>query len=147
MRTSRRARRTGERGAVAVEFALIFPLLALIVFAIIQYGLYFWAMQGGASAAREAARKAAVGAPASCTDFRNQVKSNVDAMDTSGFTATRTFTSTPAKVGDDVDVKVSFNSIDLGFPFVPFINNGYVEERATARVETLPTSTTVGNCS
>lgn len=143
-----RARRRGDRGAVAVEFALVFPFLVLIVFAIIQYGFYFWAMQGGASAAREAARKAAVGMPTSCTDFSNQVKENVDAMESGNFKVTRTFASSPAKVGDDVDVTVTFESIDMGFPFVPFISKGLVEERATARVETFEDpANPPGNCS
>ena len=143
-----RERRRREGGAVAVEFALVFPFLVLIVFAIIQYGFYFWAMQGGASAAREAARKAAVGIPTSCTDFSDQVKENVDAMESGNFKVTRTFASSPAKVGDDVDVTVTFHSIDMGFPFVPFISNGYVEERATARVETFEDpANPPGNCS
>ena len=143
-----RARRRGDRGAVAVEFALVFPFLVLIVFAIIQYGFYFWAMQGGASAAREAARKAAVGVPTSCTDFSNQVKENVDSMETGDFKATRTFASSPAKVGDDVDVTVTFKSIDMGFPFVPFIDNGRVQQSATARVESFEDpAAPPGNCS
>ena len=130
-----RVRRRGDSGAVAVEFALIFPLLALIVFAIIQYGFYFWAMQGGASAAREAARKAAVGMPTDCSVFESEVKENVDSMETGDFHATRNFDSSPAAVGDDVDVTVTFKSIDMGFPFVPFIDNGRVQQSATARVE------------
>ena len=138
--------RRREGGAVAVEFALIFPLLAIIVFAIIQYGFYFWAMQGGSAAAREAARKAAVGNPTSCSDFENAVRDNVDAIETGNFSATRTFTSDPAAVGDDVDVTVSFKSIDMGFPFVPFISGGQVSQSATARVETINPTDPPGDC-
>ena len=48
-----RARRD-QQGAVAVEFAMISMLLFIMLFGIIQYGLYFWAAQNGASVAREA---------------------------------------------------------------------------------------------
>jgi Flp pilus assembly protein TadG len=140
------SRRRRDDGAVAVEFALIFPILALIVFAIIQYGFYFWAMQGGSAAAREAARRAAVGQPTSCTDFENQVQANIAAMETGNVQIARTFDNVPVAVGDDVEVSVSFNSIDMGFPFVPFINDGYVSQTATARVDYLPDET-IGNCS
>ena len=43
-----RARRD-QQGAVAVEFAMISLLLFTMLFGIIQYGLYFWAAQNGAS--------------------------------------------------------------------------------------------------
>ncbi len=145
MRRLLRARRRDDRGAVAVEFALVFPLLVLIVFAIIQYGFYFWGMQGGSAAAREAARKAAVGAPTSCADFRDEVEENVEAMSTGSYTAKRTYSSTPVTVGADVDVTVSFQSVDFGFPFVPFINNGKVSQSATARVDYVPDDT-IGDC-
>ena len=37
--------------------------------------------------------------------------------------------------GDFVTVSVSYQTIDLHFPFVPFINNGEVTQTAEARVE------------
>lgn len=146
MRLRPASRRRRDDGAVAVEFALIFPLLAIVVFALIQYGMYFWAMQGGSAAAREAARRAAVGQPTACTEFRTQVRANIDAMETGAVQIKRTFPRTPVQVGDDVEISVSFRSMDFGFPFVPFINNGVVQQKATARVDYLP-DPTIGNCS
>lgn len=141
------ARRRDDDGAVAVEFALIFPLLCVIVFAIIQYGMYFWAMQGGSAAAREAARKAAVGQPVACDAFRTEVSTNVDAIATNTPTITRTFDSATAVVGEDVEVTVTFQSMDFGFPFVPFINNGVVDQSATARLDYIEDpATPPGNC-
>ncbi len=49
-------RRTTHRGAAAVEFALVAPLLFLILFGTIQYGLYFFDAQGTRTGVREAAR-------------------------------------------------------------------------------------------
>jgi Flp pilus assembly protein TadG len=49
-----------ERGAVAVEFAILAPLLVLILFAVIQFGIGLNRIQIYVSAAREGARYAAV---------------------------------------------------------------------------------------
>lgn len=49
-------REHGEQGASAVEFALILPLLLLLVFGIIQFGVVFFEYQGLQASAREGAR-------------------------------------------------------------------------------------------
>ncbi len=56
----------GERGAVAVEFALIFPLLVLILFGIFEFGREYSRLQVFEGAAREGARCAAVAATSDC---------------------------------------------------------------------------------
>jgi len=52
-----------DRGAAAVEFALVFPLLLLIIFGIIDSGRALSAQVTLTEAAREGARLAAVGQP------------------------------------------------------------------------------------
>jgi len=52
-----------DRGAAAVEFALLFPILLLIVFGIIDFGRALNAQITLTQAAREGARLAAVGQP------------------------------------------------------------------------------------
>ena len=54
-------RETDERGASAVEFALVLPLFCMLLFGIVQYGLFFWSAQSAANAARDGARRGAVG--------------------------------------------------------------------------------------
>ena len=54
-------RGTRDRGAAAVEFALVFPLLLLIVFGIIDFGRALNAQITLTQAAREGARLDAVG--------------------------------------------------------------------------------------
>jgi hypothetical protein len=49
-----------QRGAVAVEFALVLPLLLLLVLGGIDWGYYFFVGEIAANAAREGARAAAV---------------------------------------------------------------------------------------
>lgn len=49
-----------EKGASAVEFAFILPLLVLIAFGIVQFGPAFFSVISLTHAAREAVRRAAV---------------------------------------------------------------------------------------
>ena len=112
-------RRRGQQGAAAVEFALVFPIVLILVFATIQWGLYFWADQGGSDAARNAARLSAVGTPTDCTTFKAQVKAPIDKMG-NNFVITRSFTDTDSdgliEVGDTVTVTVD---VRLDRPALP----------------------------
>ncbi len=73
MRRLRRAGRRGRgRGQAMVEFALVFPIFALVVFGIIDVGRYVYVTNAFNQAAREAARYGSVeqwqyGCPASVT--------------------------------------------------------------------------------
>lgn len=49
-------RRRGARGAAAVEFALVMPILFLVMFGILQYGLYFNDSLNTRQGVREGAR-------------------------------------------------------------------------------------------
>jgi Flp pilus assembly protein TadG len=53
-------RRRAQRGAVAVEFALILPILLLLVLGIIEFGFGYHAWDATQNAAREGARLGAV---------------------------------------------------------------------------------------
>ena len=52
--------RIGEKGAAAVEFAIILPLLVLIVFGTMEFALLMFNKQVITNAAREGARKAII---------------------------------------------------------------------------------------
>ena len=149
------SRRRSADGVIAVEFALVMMPLLVLVFGLIQYGLYFWAMQGGSDIARNAARIAAVDdvGTYSCAAFRTDVRDQINGLTGSGSTATITRTyvdsATPAgvSIGDKVTVSVSFKSVDLHFPFVPFIHDGVVTSSGTARVDYVRTLTPPASCS
>jgi Flp pilus assembly protein TadG len=57
-RLSLRRRSTSERGAELIEFALVFPLLLLVVLGIIDFGFLFQRYEVLTNAAREGARVA-----------------------------------------------------------------------------------------
>jgi Flp pilus assembly pilin Flp len=52
---------SGEEGAAAVEFALLLPLLVLLLFGLIEFGFAFSTRIQATNAAREGARRAVVG--------------------------------------------------------------------------------------
>ena len=54
--TSTGRKRRSERGVAAVEFALVLPLLLLIVLGIIDFGIAYTNYEGVISGTREAAR-------------------------------------------------------------------------------------------
>jgi Flp pilus assembly protein TadG len=148
--SERRSLRRTERGAAAVEFALVVVPLLVIVFGIVQYGFYFWAMQGGADIARDAARRAATGTPVTCADFKSAVQGKVNSLVGTGKVVTikRTFDQnatlsrtnpTDVVVNDTVRVQVTFKGYDFHFPFVPFVRDGIVSSTADARVEYVTT--------
>jgi len=56
----RRSPRHDERGAAAVEFAMILPLLIVLVFGIVQFSIAYNRQQGLHAAAREGARIASL---------------------------------------------------------------------------------------
>jgi Flp pilus assembly protein TadG len=142
----------GERsrtdyGAAAVEFALVCIIFLTLVFGIIQYSMYFWSTQSGSAAAREAARRAAVG-DQSCAALNTAAQSNVQ-LEAGTVTATRQYyavgddsfsAAIAPTVGSNVRVTISYDVIDFGFPFIPFAS-GAVSTDAVARVEnTTPSS-------
>ena len=53
--------RTAQDGAIAVEFALVFPVFLLVVFGIIVYGSYLAVVHGVQQLAAEAARSSIAG--------------------------------------------------------------------------------------
>ena len=62
------SRRRRDHGATAVEFALVAPILLLLVFGIIQYGLWFTDSVSSRQGVREAARQGVVANFGTTTD-------------------------------------------------------------------------------
>lgn len=101
-----------ERGASAVEFALIASVLFMVLFGTIQFGIAYHRAQGLEAAAREGGRVAAIGATQ--TDIANRVRSAQSLF-------------TPADVG------VTFEySTDHGSSYSAIAANGTNKPCATA---------------
>ena len=81
-----RARARSQRGAVAVEFALIFPVLVLLVFGIIEFGGGFHAWDATQNAAREGARLGAV--DPSPSEITRRVRGTTSFLNQSNLTVT-----------------------------------------------------------
>lgn len=136
-----RDRARGERGASAVEFALVTVPLLLIVFGIIQYGMYFYAAQTGTSVTREALRRVSVGDCPQPYDVTSFVQNRLGSVNAGGLSVTRTFkdsagavSSTPV-VGASVSLHVEFKVVNMHFPFLPFPANPKVVRDVDARME------------
>jgi Flp pilus assembly protein TadG len=113
-------RRPEQRGAAAVELAIVLPILILLVFGIIEWSIYFNRLQGLQAAAREGARVAAL--PQSTdADIRARVVDSLDGVLSSGATPTITISPTssnPCDLQDPnarVTVTVKANT-DLDIP-------------------------------
>ncbi len=87
-----------DRGAAAVEFALLLPMLLLLVFGLIDFGRALNAQITLTQAAREGARLAALGEP--------NVVSGTQAAATGLSPVTVTVTSCPAGAGAGVNAVV-----------------------------------------
>ena len=91
-----RTRQRGERGAAAVEFALVLPLLLVLVFGIVEFSIAYNHKQGLHAAAREGARLAAL--PQSPeTDVTDKVRDALSGVLNSDEITAATITVTPDK--------------------------------------------------
>ena len=142
-----------QGGAAAVEFALILPVLLLVLFGIIQYGYYFFAAQNGSSVAREAARKVAVGDCPTQAALDTYVSTRLGGLAHSNLTVTRTYYTDPVppgspavtltpEIGGKVQIVIQFNTLDMNLPFIPVPGQATVARAVDARVEDL----TPGSC-
>ena len=77
-------RRAAERGAAAVEFALVLPLLMVIVFGIVNYGDMLSVRQSVSQAAAEGARAAAVRTGTDAQKVTAAEEAVADALDVHG---------------------------------------------------------------
>lgn len=66
-----------ENGAAVVEFALVMPILALIIFGIIDFGRAFYTVNNIISAVREGARYGAVLAAPMSTSGQQEIRDRV----------------------------------------------------------------------
>lgn len=129
-------RRRDERGSTLVEFALVLPVVLMLLLGIVQYAYVFWSKETAAATAREAARRLSVGSQWTCTEQEAESRAATASVGSGGPQATVAY-PTGHDIGDRVVVTVSLRTLDVGlFPFLP--DDGAVVETAAARIENVP---------
>ena len=122
-----RKRARAEGGAAAVEFALIAPILCMLVFGITEFGLAWSQKQVYIQAAREGARFAAVGCESSCgtDDVQNRVENAAVGYPITGGVESVNVSPSPGCNSDDTSdtVEVSWTQdFSINIPFVPAVD-------------------------
>ena len=123
-RSTRRLLLHRQDGASAVEFALIAPLLFMIVFAILYFGVAFMKMQNLRSAVREGGRAAAVGAPTIGEVQTRVQEASLGSIPNAGDVAVSRLCDGEDSVGNDVTVSYDTANLPDGgivvsIPFIP----------------------------
>lgn len=124
----------GRRGAAAVEFAILLPLLALILFGIVQFGVAMYDKSVITSASREAARYAAVFRPDPRPDCDEIYAAAVQPYEQNlvTFSGSRTLArncfngATPAASGDVCADPGDVVAVEVVFPYRYFGIPGWV---------------------
>jgi Flp pilus assembly protein TadG len=133
-----RIRDRGERGAAAVEFALVLPVLLMIVLGTIDWGWYFFVSQVVTNAAREGARVGSLTAydpddPGADAAAVLEAKATATAyLENANLKSTATVNAEP--VGNAIRVTVSYPAGSLtGFtrliPIIPEQSQALAEMR------------------
>ena len=124
----------GESGVAAVEFALILPLLMLILFGILHYGILLYDQAVITNAAREGARWGAINTTTaiSCSGTATgtadpcQVANSYTAANLISFGSTVTSTTTASGSGTSgttVTVTVTYPFTEIGYVVGYLLNN------------------------
>jgi Flp pilus assembly pilin Flp len=135
-----------EGGAAAVEFALLLPLIVLLLFGIIEFGLAFNTRIQATNAAREGARMAIVGIGnwgniGGGTSFWQAVQQDAGLADIENCVL-----STEDVVGGTLTVTFDY-PLDLAIPFMPNPPSWQTgTASATMRIEQLSAPEGPGGC-
>jgi Flp pilus assembly protein TadG len=119
-----------ESGQALVEFALVAPLVLLLLFGVIQFGIAFNHSISVADAARAGSRAAVIAGPANATAAaRSAVAAAAGGLDPTTLSAGTTVTVS----GTDVTVRVAYPySINL---LGVVVKSGVVSSSITERME------------
>jgi Flp pilus assembly protein TadG len=123
-------RRRDDRGAAAVEFALIMIPFMVLIFGLIEYGWYFYVAQNTSGAASNVARKLEVG---DCwASGQAQIFAHNQSPQITTVTTSPNVTTSPSP-GTAFTVTVTANGQILNF--IPVPGAGVITRTVTAQVE------------
>ena len=103
-------RRNDEKGAAAVEFALVLPLLVMLLVGMLEFGLVLWRQEMMTNATREAARAGIVAGTPRLTQAEIQaiLEANLNRAGIDPATTTITITGAQGNSGDPLTVSVVY---------------------------------------
>jgi len=103
-----------QKGAAAVEFAIVLPILIMLVFGIVEFGIAYNNWISLTHAARHGARIAAVEDYESIEDFENKVRESSPTVTIE----TITLSGQDGNIGDPVVVTVTGEVLNIIIPLV-----------------------------
>lgn len=112
-----------QKGQALVEFAIILPILLMLVMGILQFGMMLNSYITIENASREGARAGIIGS--SDAEIQNLIISTSPSLDPKNLTVTITPTETNRKSGDTLIVKVTYN-YNLIVPIISSLFNNLV---------------------
>lgn len=139
--------RNGRRGQSLAEFAIVFPVLMLIIGGIIQFGVIFWGQNTLNQVVRDTGRWAATqttctGGEAAVITTANAIaaQSSLIGFDGSLTSVGVTWVGSPCPPNDNRDeawVRITIDhTVPIFFPFVP--GNGQLRSSTEFRMEPEP---------
>jgi len=133
-------RHRGARGAAAVEFALVMPILFLVMFGILQYGLYFNDALSTRQGVREAARLGVVQSFSGdgCTagdDLAKLACRTTEQIDVITGTAYTKVSAPSWNKGDPLTVCALVKTETAGL--APMPNNGWILSKTQMSIEVI----------
>ncbi|GLY32856.1 hypothetical protein Kisp02_62210 [Kineosporia sp. NBRC 101731] len=133
-----------DPGAVAVEFALLLPLLMLFLFGVIQYGYGLFQLQSFGAALDGASRDASTGiSDCAALDrlLTREVSENglspadVSDVQLEWLRDDSTVTTVPERILGQVRVTATYTPFDIGIPLIPFPST--ITRSSTATVQSV----------
>lgn len=123
-----------EKGQALVEFAIILPILLLIVLGILQFGMLINSYLTISNSAREGARLGIVGG--TNTDIQNVILKTSPNLDSKSLLISITPSNGSRNSGDTLTVKITYN-YNLTVPIISslFNNNVTLNAQTSMRIE------------
>jgi Flp pilus assembly protein TadG len=112
-----------QKGQALVEFAIILPIILMLVMGILQFGMMLNSYLAIENAAREGARAGIIGS--SDAEIQSLLISTAPSLDPNNLTVTITPNYATRKSGDTLTVKVTYN-YKLNVPIISSLFNNAV---------------------
>ena len=139
----------GQRGAAAVEFALVSAFLLTLIIGTLQYAFFFNDALSARTAVREVVRQGVVASFASCTGAtsdmaRLQCTTRKDVAPLTGNAYVRVVKPGTWEKGQPLRVCAMVQS-DGGFGLLPMPNGGWLKTKTDMSIEQVPTPVPTGS--